>query len=80
MVEIDDAPSIPDEIEAVVFPTTSLARTLAPLIDDDVAVLSPDDAFGSKMHLHGADDGAILTQLNVGASVDWETTLDLRIG
>lgn len=78
MPQIEDNPSVPESVEAIIFPSVALARVLAPYIRDDIAVMSPDDAFASKLHLH-AQDGEITTQVNVGASVDWETTMDLRL-
>lgn len=78
MTEINDDPSVPETVKGIILPSTELARTLAPLLADDIAVMSPDEAFASKVHLH-MDDGQIATQLNIGASIDWETTLDMRL-
>jgi hypothetical protein len=79
MTEIDTAPSVPDTIESVVLPSTELASAVTPLFSDDIVVLSPDTAFASKLHMHDNETGQIVTQLNAGSSIDWETTLDLRV-
>lgn len=62
------------EYHSVVAETPELAKEIVDLVDEDVTVYSQDD---SKFHLHG-DDGTILTQVNIGASIDWDRILDLR--
>ena len=72
------AASIPETIEAIVLPSTDAARRLAPLFAEELTVYSQDSRNKTKFHLHDPLTGKVLTQVNTGASVDWETTLDLR--
>ena len=64
--------------DAVVFPNEDVARKIAPLINPEMTIYSQDDAWESKFHLHDNETGEVLTQVNIGASVNWETLVDLR--
>lgn len=68
------------DYDAVVVDDSVTAVALTQLVRDDIAVYSDDDAFSSKFHLHDNETGGILTQVESGASVDWDTLLDLRGG
>lgn len=65
---------------ALLFEHSGHARTVAEATDTDVTVFSTDRHFPEKWHLHDPESGRILTQINIGASIDWDDyhILDVR--
>lgn len=64
--------------DSVIFPNDAVATVMADLMQDDVAIMSPDENNSSKLHLHSNETGEILTQINIGAQEGWGAVIDFR--